>query len=125
LHEDGLLGRVDALGSRLEKKLRTAFGDHPHVGDIRGRGLFWGLELVSDRASKAPFDPKLRVHAHIKKEALSRGLLCYPMGGTIDGVRGDHVLLAPPFIVEEAQLDELVSKLGASLEAVLKSPVAA
>jgi adenosylmethionine-8-amino-7-oxononanoate aminotransferase len=125
LHEDGLLARVNPLGSLLEKKLRAAFGNHPHVGDIRGRGLFWGVELVADRASKAPFDPKLRVHARVKKEALKAGLMCYPMGGTLDGVQGDHVLLAPPFILEEAQLDELVSRLGAALDAVLKSAVAA
>ena len=125
LHDDGLLARVNPLGSLLEKKLRAALGNHPHVGDIRGRGLFWGVELVSDRASKAPFDPKLRVHARVKKEALKAGLMCYPMGGTLDGVQGDHVLLAPPFILEEAQLDELVSKFGTALEAVLKSAVAA
>jgi len=125
LHEDGLLARVNPLGSLLEEKLRAAFGNHPHVGDIRGRGLFWGVELVADRTSKAPFDPKLRVHARVKKEALKAGLMCYPMGGTLDGVQGDHVLLAPPFILEEAQLDELVSRLGAALDAVLKSAVAA
>jgi hypothetical protein len=125
LHEDGLLARVAPLGALLEKKLRIAFGNHPHVGDIRGRGLLWGVELVADRATKRPFDPTQRVHANVKKEALKAGLMCYPMGGTLDGVQGDHVLLAPPFIFEEAQLDELVSKLGAALDAVLKSTVAA
>lgn len=125
LHEDGLLGRVAPLGAALERKLRAAFGGHPHVGDIRGRGLFWGIELVEDRASKAPFDPSRRVHARVKKEALKAGLLCYPMGGTIDGVKGDHVLLAPPFIAEDAQLDELVSRLGEALEATFKSAVPA
>jgi adenosylmethionine-8-amino-7-oxononanoate aminotransferase len=125
LHEDALLARVAPLGALLEKKLRTAFGNHPHVGDIRGRGLFWGVELVADRASKRPFDPAQRINAKVKKEALKVGLMCYPMGGTLDGVKGDHVLLAPPFILEEAQLDELVSKLGTALEAVLKSAVAA
>lgn len=125
LHEDGLLGRVPVLSAQLESKLREAFGSHPHVGDIRGRGLFWGVELVADRSSKAPFDPSLQVHARIKTKALEAGLLCYPMGGTLDGVRGDHVLLAPPFMLEERQLDELVGKLGLALEAVLKSPVAA
>ncbi|MEX2197658.1 MAG: aspartate aminotransferase family protein [Burkholderiales bacterium] len=124
-HEDGLLGRVPVLGAQLESKLREAFGSHPHVGDIRGRGLFWGIELVADRSSKAPFDPSLQVHSRIKTKALEAGLLCYPMGGTLDGVRGDHVLLAPPFILEERQLDELVGKLGQALEAVLKSRVAA
>jgi len=125
LHEDGLLRRVAPLGALMERKLRDAFGDHPHVGDIRGRGLFWGLELVSDRASKRPFDPKQRVHARIKKEALNAGLMCYPMGGTLDGVQGDHVLLAPPFILEAVQLDELVSKIDVALDRVLKSAVAA
>jgi adenosylmethionine-8-amino-7-oxononanoate aminotransferase len=125
LHEDGLLARVKPLGALLEKKLRAAFGPHAHVGDIRGRGLFWGLELVADKASKAPFEPAMRVNARVKKAALEAGLMCYPMGGTLDGARGDHVLLAPPFIVEEPQLDELVSKLGAALDATLRSNVAA
>ena len=98
---------------------------HPHVGDIRGRGLFWGLELVADRERKTPFDPRTRIHARIKAEALKAGLLCYPMGGTLDGERGDHVLLAPPFILEERQLDELVTKLAGALDAVLRSAVAA
>jgi len=119
LHEDGVLARVKPLGARLEAKLRAAFGDHPNVGDIRGRGLFWGLELVEDRAGKRPFDPQHRMNARLKKEAMAAGLLCYPMGGTIDGARGDHVLLAPPFIVEEPQLEELVQKLERALAAAL------
>jgi len=119
LHEGGLLARVKPLGALLEKKLRAAFGAHGCVGDIRGRGLFWGLELVADRATKEPFDPKLRLHARVKREALAAGLMCYPMGGTLDGSRGDHILLAPPFIAEEAQLDELVEKLGRAIGASL------
>ena len=115
LHEDGVLAGVRPLGQLLEEKLKTAFARHPHVGDIRGRGLFWGLELVADRATRAPFDPALRLHARVKRAALEAGLLCYPMGGTLDGVRGDHVLLAPPFIAGEAQLDELVAKLAGAI----------
>jgi adenosylmethionine-8-amino-7-oxononanoate aminotransferase len=115
LHEDRLLERVAPLGRALETKLRKAFADHPNVGDIRGRGLFWGLELVADRATRQPFDPKLQVHARVKRAAMQAGLLCYPMGGTLDGRQGDHVLLAPPFILEEAQLDELVAKLSAAI----------
>jgi adenosylmethionine-8-amino-7-oxononanoate aminotransferase len=115
LHEDGVLTRVKPLGELLEKKLRSALGDHPHVGDIRGRGLFRGIEFVEDRATKKPFDPKLRMHARVKRKAMQAGLMCYPMGGTIDGVHGDHLLLAPPFIVEEAQLDELVDKLSSAI----------
>ena len=125
LHEDGLLARVPVLGTALERRLRDAFGAHPNVGDIRGRGLLWGIELVEDRATKRPFDPALRVHARVKKEALKAGLMCYPMGGTLDGSRGDHVLLAPPFILEEAQLDELVEKLGSAIDVALKTAAAA
>lgn len=125
LHEDGLLARVGPLGAQLEKKLRAAFETHAHVGDIRGRGLFWGLELVADKASKAPFDPERRVHARVKKAALDAGLMCYPMGGTLDGARGDHVLLAPPFIVEEPQLDELVGKLATAIDVAVGARVAA
>ena len=84
----------------LSGRLKERFGQHPFVGDIRGRGLFWALELVSDRASKRPFDPAAKLHARVKREAMALGLMVYPMGGTVDGVNGDHVLLAPPFIVE-------------------------
>jgi adenosylmethionine-8-amino-7-oxononanoate aminotransferase len=121
LHEDGLLARVSPLGEALRLRLQAAFGAHPHVGDLRGRGLFRGIELVAERETKKPFDPALRVHARLKKEALAQGLMCYPMGGTLDGVRGDHVLLAPPFIVDEGQLDELVDKLGRALERTLSA----
>ena len=110
-------GRRWASGSTA--RLKERFGQHPFVGDIRGRGLFWALELVADRASKQPFDPALKLHARVKREAMARGLMVYPMGGTIDGVKGDHVLLAPPFIVEAAQVDAIVERLGASLEAAL------
>ena len=119
LHEGRLLERVGPLGDALEARLRAAFQNHPHVGDLRGRGLFRGVELVAERETKKPFDPKLRVHARLKQAALDQGLMCYPMGGTVDGVRGDHVLLAPPFIVEESQLDELVEKLQRALTATL------
>jgi hypothetical protein len=123
LHDDGILARVKPLGEALEKRLRTALADHPHVGDIRGRGLFRGIELVEDRATKKPFDPKLRMHARVKRKAMQAGLMCYPMGGAIDGVQGDHVLLAPPFIVEEAQLDELVDKLGTAIDSLQEETI--
>jgi adenosylmethionine-8-amino-7-oxononanoate aminotransferase len=115
LHEDGVLARVTPVGRALERRLRDQFQNHPRVGDIRGRGLFWGIELVEDRSTKKPFDPRLRIHARVKRKAMQAGLMCYPMGGAIDGVQGDHVLLAPPFILEENQLDELVDKLGTAI----------
>ncbi len=114
----GLVERVRSLGVGLEARLRARLGAHPHVGDIRGRGFFWGIEFVVDRASKAPFEATQKINARIKAEALKRGLLCYPMGGTLDGVRGDHVLIAPPYIVTESQLDELTDKLGRAVDAV-------
>ncbi len=123
LHEDGLLKQVTPMGTLLERKLRAAFENHPHVGEIRGRGLFRAIELVADRTTKKPFDPKLRLHARVKRKALQAGLMCYPMGGTLDGVQGDHVLLAPPFIVEETQLDELVDKLGTAIETLQEETI--
>jgi adenosylmethionine-8-amino-7-oxononanoate aminotransferase len=108
----GLLPRVREQGAKLDEALRSAFGQHPHIGDIRGRGLFRALEIVEDRETKAPFDPARKTHAKVKQAAFDAGLICYPMGGTIDGQRGDHVLIAPPFIVEDAQIGELVDKLG-------------
>jgi hypothetical protein len=117
IDEEDLLARVRAMGERLESGLRERFGNHRHIGDIRGRGLFRGLELVRDRASKEPFDPAAGLSARIKAEGMARGLMCYPMGGTIDGRRGDHILLAPPFIIGEAQVGELVMRLGEAVDA--------
>ena len=119
IRRDNLLANVRAMCDRLDERLRQRFGNHHHVGDIRGRGLFRGVELVADRATKEPFDPKLKLNARIKSEAMARGLMVYPMGGTIDGVRGDHVLLAPPFIVEERDIDEIVSRLGEAVDAAI------
>jgi adenosylmethionine-8-amino-7-oxononanoate aminotransferase len=110
---------VRARGTQLEQALRARLGDHPHVGDIRGRGLFWGVELVADRASKLPFDPGRRLHADIKSAAMERGLMVYPMGGTIDGKAGDHVLLAPPFICDAAAIDAIVLRLGEAIDAAI------
>jgi adenosylmethionine-8-amino-7-oxononanoate aminotransferase len=119
IRRDGLLLNVVEMGGRLQRRLEERFGQSPFVGDIRGRGLFWALELVSDRSSKEPFDPALKLHARVKREAMARGLMVYPMGGTIDGVAGDHILLAPPFIVGASQVDAIVERLGSSLEAAL------
>ncbi len=116
---DGLLSNVQAMGAHLRARLQAAFGQHNHVGDIRGRGLFQAIELVEDRDSKAPFDPGRKLHARIKAAAMARGLMVYPMGGTIDGVRGDHVLLAPPFIVTAADIDEIVGRLAEAVDAAL------
>ena len=115
-----LLANVKHQGRVLSDALEARFANHPHVGDIRGRGLFRGIELVAERATKEPFDPGLKLHARIKAAAMERGLICYPGGGTADGVRGDHVLLAPPFIVEEGEVAEIVTRLGEAIDAALQ-----
>jgi adenosylmethionine-8-amino-7-oxononanoate aminotransferase len=109
--DDGLGVGVAGKGAMLRDKLQASLGQHPHVGDIRGRGLFIGLEMVADRQTKAPFAPTRGIAASIKKHAMQAGLICYPAQGTIDGRHGDHVLLAPPFIIAEAEMDLLVERL--------------
>jgi adenosylmethionine-8-amino-7-oxononanoate aminotransferase len=119
IHRDDLLANVRTQGAHLARRLRERFGNHPFVGDVRGRGLFQGLELVADRGTKEPFDPKPRLHARVKHEAMARGLMVYPMGGTVDGARGDHVLLAPPFIVDASLIDTIVERLGEAIDAAV------
>ncbi|CAD5298604.1 Adenosylmethionine-8-amino-7-oxononanoate aminotransferase [Bosea sp. 62] len=121
IERDDLLANVRKQGARLEQRLRERFGNHHHVGDIRGRGHFWGVEIVADRSTKTPFDPALKLNARIKQAAQERGLLIYPMGGTADGTAGDHVLLAPPFIIDAATVDTIVERLGDALDASLAS----
>lgn len=119
IRRDRLLDDVVSLGARLAARLHERFDAHAAVGDIRGRGLFMAIELVADRASKEPFDPALLLHARVKAAAMARGLMVYPSGGTIDGQRGDHVLLAPPFISTPAEIDAIVDRLGAAVDAAL------
>jgi hypothetical protein len=119
LTEGGMAARAAATGAKLRTALEDAFGQHPHVGDIRGRGMFLGLEFVEDRDTKAPFDPSRALHKRLKAAAFEAGLICYPMGGTIDGRQGDHVLLAPPFILTDDQIGELVDKLGRAIDSVV------
>lgn len=119
IEEDELLSRVRTRGAHFMELLNDRFGQHAHVGDIRGRGLFVGLEFVADRETREPFAPELNVAGRLKAATFENGLICYPAGGTADGTRGDHVLLAPPFIINEAQLEELVDKLEKSLGQVM------
>ncbi|AQQ24651.1 aspartate aminotransferase family protein [Burkholderia cenocepacia] len=122
--EDKLLDNVKARGEQLRASLREHYGTHPHVGDVRGRGLFVGVELVRDRDTKATFDPALKLHAAVKREAMQRGLMVYPMGGTIDGVHGDHILIAPPFVCTAQQIDTIVERLSGAVGAALASACA-
>ncbi|MGV6840044.1 MAG: aspartate aminotransferase family protein [Planktomarina sp.] len=119
LTDGGLTKRSAQMGEYLKQALHARFGQHPHVGDMRGRGMFRGIELVADRSTKEPFDPNHGIAKKLKAAAMENGLICYPNSGTIDGQRGDHILLAPPFICTEAHIDELVDKLSTSLDTVL------
>lgn len=116
LRAPGTMAQVRAKGATLQSRLEAALGQHSHVGDIRGRGLFRGIELVEDRDSKRPLDPARKVSARIKAAAMARGLICYPGSGTIDGKHGDHILLAPPFIIEDKQIDALVHMLAGAID---------
>ncbi len=118
---DGLLQAVRRQGQGLRERAQAALSTHPQVGDTRGRGVFFGLELLADRGSKTPFDPALKLHARIRREAMAHGLMVYPMGSTLDGRRGDHVLLAPPFIATDDDLDRIVHRLLGAIGAALTS----
>jgi hypothetical protein len=119
IKERNLLDNVKRRGARLEEMLTERLGNHRHVGDIRGRGLFLGVELVHDRTSKEPFDKSFGLAGRIKAEAMKRAMICYPMSGTIDGQQGDHVLLAPPFIASEADIDAIVERVGDAIDAAI------
>jgi adenosylmethionine-8-amino-7-oxononanoate aminotransferase len=122
IDEQNLLPKVARQGELLMQALQTRLGQHPHVGDIRGRGLFIGIEFVRDRDAKTPFDPAEKLHMRVKQAAMERGLLLYPMGGTLDGRHGDHVLLAPPFIMEDGMMEEIAVGTAAAIYAALARP---
>src|SRR5690606_2942426 len=121
IQRENLLENVRQQGERLERRLKERFANHHHVGDIRGRGLFWAVEYVKDRSTKMPFDPALSLNARVKSEAMARGLACYAMPGTIDGKLGDHNMLAPPFIVSGDDIDRIVERFGDAVDAAIQS----
>jgi adenosylmethionine-8-amino-7-oxononanoate aminotransferase len=121
IRDEHLLDKVKERGNQLERRLTERFGNHRHIGDIRGRGLFWAIELVADRSKRAPFDPALKLHQRIKAAAFESGLACYPAGGTVDGRSGDHVLRAPPYIATSGDIDMIVERLGDAVDSALKS----
>lgn len=122
LREQNLVAAVAPLGAQLDTLLTERLGNHRHVGDIRGRGLFRALEFVSDRGDRTPFDPARRIADRVKEAALERDLAIYPCTGTLDGMRGDHVIVAPPYIATQADLGEIVDRLGAAVDAALAHP---
>jgi adenosylmethionine-8-amino-7-oxononanoate aminotransferase len=121
IRDDDLLTNVRAMGTLLSDRLTDRLGNHRHVGDIRGRGLFWALEFVADRGSKAAFDPGLKIYDRVKTAAFDLGLAIYPMGGTIDGVNGDHVIVAPPYNVTAPEIETIVARLGDAVDTALAS----
>ncbi len=120
IRDRNLLDNVRVQGEALFRALTERLGNQPYLGDIRGRGLFWGIELVADRVSREPFDAALRLDKAIMAEAMARGLICYPGQGTADGVGGNHVMLAPPFIVTGDQVVEIASRVGDAIEAAIE-----
>jgi len=121
IERDQLLHNVQLRGAQLLAELHSHLDTHPNVGQIRGRGLFVGIELVADKATKAPFDPALKIHQKIRQAALQHGLMIYPNGGTIDGKQGDHILLAPAFICTAKDISTIVKRLQQSIEQILPS----
>ena len=119
IRRDALVAKASDDGAYMFARLAEAIGDRDYVGDIRGRGLFIGIELVADRATKEPFDPALQLFAQVRARGLGNGLICYPTGGNVDGVRGDQIIVSPPYIATRAELDEIVDKLAKSLEEVV------
>jgi adenosylmethionine-8-amino-7-oxononanoate aminotransferase len=123
--DESLLENVARMGNRLSTALHSRFGQHPHVGNIRGRGLLKGIEFVADRATKAPFDASLKIHERLKTTAMDLGLMIYPNGGCRDGVAGDHMLIAPPFNVTSDEIDLIVDLVGQTVDRVFEEMPAA
>jgi adenosylmethionine-8-amino-7-oxononanoate aminotransferase len=118
---EGLLARVAANGPRLMAAWREALAGVEAIGDIRGRGHFIAAELVADRETKQPFEAERRLFMKIRAQAMTNGLICYPVGGNVDGTRGDIVILAPPYNASEAELDEIIDKAATSIKQVLRA----
>ena len=122
IEEEELLKNISKQGARLEKGLKDMLGDHPNVGDIRGKGLFWGIEFVKDKGTKEPLDPELGVAQKILDLAISPefNMTVYPGTGTVDGVRGDHIIIAPSYLVTEKDVDHIVKVVSAVIHKVFK-----
>ena len=118
LVNENFSSQVKEKGQYLQKNLEMHLGQNKYVGDIRGRGLFRGIEIVKNRSTKEPFQKKLNIAGKIKREALDIGLICYPMQGTVDGSKGDHILIAPPFIINESEINEISTKLKSTIDLV-------
>lgn len=121
VEREGLVAKVAANGPRLKGWLADAFAGVDAVGDIRGRGHFIALEIVADQVSKQPFDKDRKLFMKIRAQAMENGLICYPVGGNVDGFSGDIVILAPPYNCTDDELTEIVDKTANSVRAVLRA----
>lgn len=119
--EENLIENVTQMGNRLSAGLHSRFDGHPHIGDIRGRGLLHAFELVADRGTKTPFDVSHRINELLKDAAMDLGLMIYPNGGCADGVNGDHLLIAPPFNVTAEEIDTIVDLVGRTVDQVFNN----
>ncbi len=108
------------MARRLE-----GLGSLPGVGDVRGLGMLQSVEFVKDRASRTPYAPEQRIAELVAQDLMRLGVSVYPMRGTQDGVSGDHIMLAPPFVIEESEIDWLVSEIEGALTAVFRERLSA
>jgi adenosylmethionine-8-amino-7-oxononanoate aminotransferase len=123
IRDRDLYPNIRAAGEHLDWLLHERFAEHPHVGDIRGRGLMQGIEIVADRPTKRNFEASRQIHARLTRHALDLGLICYASGPSPESGVGDHVLLMPPYIVEPHHIEEIVDKLGQALDRALEEAV--
>jgi adenosylmethionine-8-amino-7-oxononanoate aminotransferase len=107
------------VGARLGAHLKEELSGHPMVGDIRGTGFFWGIELVRDREKRTPFPPDAKVTNRVLGAAVKRGLFFYPSTGMAGPAGGDAMMITPPFVIDDHDIDFIVSTARASLDDVL------
>jgi adenosylmethionine-8-amino-7-oxononanoate aminotransferase len=119
LENQELVPYAAEIGKALGQKLRARFGDHPNIGDIRGMGLMWALELVKDKATKEPFPISLHFSSKVFEAGFADGLIVYVMSGCADGEAGDHLMVSPPLVVTDEQLDEIIEKLASAIDKVI------
>jgi adenosylmethionine-8-amino-7-oxononanoate aminotransferase len=115
IERESLVARVRTRGETLRRELRDALGRFAEVGDVRGRGYLIGIELVRDRDTREPFPASRALSQAIGRRALEEGLICYPCAGNVGGVKGDTIIVAPPFNASEAELTELLEKLSGAI----------
>ena len=126
VQDQNLVENVRRMGDYLEALLKERLADHPHVGDIRGRGLFWAIEFVADKATKAPLDPALKVADRLHNKGMKPGYdiaIFQSTGSANNGWAGDHILLAPPYIINKSDVEEIVDRVARVIDDVFEELV--